>query len=166
MSIMKRLNYQVRVRGVHLTESLRVLAGLQPPRPTREERKALTEREREAKAEREAIQWVEREWAAKCAAEAEAARLAEWRDEAGPPLPPEKPTGWYRVERLPGAFFPVGEGPWPDYRPPGLTWDRSWVRPKPDDVPWSDEAPAPKVWAPDPRPLDYDPGLERQGRLF
>lgn len=165
MSAMKRLNQWHRVDGVHLTTTLRVFAGLEAPAPSKEEKAAMREVEREAKAEREAIQAVERE----AAASREAARLAEWQGEAGPPLPPQNPTGWYLCANLDRAFFPIGSGPWPDYRSPGLAWDRAWKQPKPDDVPWAEDAPIPpppKVWAADPKPIREAVGTGKQGRLF
>ena len=88
---------------------------------------------KEARAEREAIRAE--------AVEAEAAYLAAWRAEVGPPMPPQADTGFYHCANLQGAFFRVGEGPWPDYRP------RFWAAPPPDPP----KAPAGKL---------------EQGRLF
>jgi hypothetical protein len=159
---MKRLNQWHRVDGGHLVQTLRVFGGLEPPPETKEERAERKAAEKEAKAERAAIQAVE--------AEAEqarrVARLAEWRTEAGPPEPPQNPTGFYSCQNMGGAYFPVGAGPWPDYRPPGLAWDRAWNQPKPPDVPWADEVPPPKVFAADPKPIREAVGKAIQGRMF
>lgn len=65
--------------------------------------------------------------------------LAALREVLGPPEPPETPTGWYRCG---DGYARVGSGPWPEYRPPGLTWRSRWLIPKPDDVAWDDDAPA------------------------
>lgn len=169
MGAMKRLNQWRRVDGVQLSQPLRVLAGLEPPRETREERaerKALeAEAAAEAKAEREAIQAVEAE-AAEARAARWAARLVEWRAEVGRPIAPQASTGFYSCEGLPGAYFPVGTGPWPDFRYPGLAWDRAWKQPRPDGVPWADELPPPRVFAADPRPIRETVGKVQQGRLF
>lgn len=157
----------LRAAGLPLAQGVRVFAGMEPPPLTREERAEMRALRadavlaaREAAEEREAVQAVEREQA-----EArEAARLAEWRREAGPPKPPQNPTGWYLCENLDRAFFRVGEGPWPDYRPPGLYWRREWTwLDKPADVPWEDERP---VWAPDPKPTREAVGKAVQGSLF
>lgn len=140
MGLMKRLNYLHRVEGVHLAQSIRVFAGLEPPppeRPSREELAAMRAEARtvieEVRAEREAIEAVERE--------AEAERLAAWRADVGDPMPPQADTGYYRCANLPGAFFTIGSGPWPDYRP--------------------------KFWAPEPSdPAKAPAGKLNQGRLF
>lgn len=64
-------------------------------------------------------------------------RLKAWQRESGPPEPPQANTGFYRCD---GAYHWVGTGPWPDYRPPGIVWDRGWKQKKPADIPWRDEA--------------------------
>jgi hypothetical protein len=148
--------------GSPLNQTLRAFAGMEPWPETKEDRALRKEAEAEAKAERAAIQSVERE-----AEEANrAARLAARRIEAGPPEAPQRATGYYRCGNLDGAFFPVGSGPWPDYRPPGLVWDRAWKESKPADVPWADELPPPKVWAREPEPIRGAVGKVQQGRLF
>jgi len=63
--------------------------------------------------------------------------LRAWQAHSGPPEPPQANTGFYLCD---GAYHWVGTGPWPEYRPPGLAWDRGWKQPKPADVPWRDEA--------------------------
>lgn len=66
--------------------------------------------------------------------------VARLRDELGPPRAPAVNTGWY--ETGDGAYCRVGSAPFPEYRYPGLSWRLHWTHPKPDDVPWEDEAPA------------------------
>jgi hypothetical protein len=173
MGVMKRWSHAHRVDGIAVPKAIRILAGLQPPDPTDEEKAAMKTAAAEARAEREAIQAVEREaeaaHAAELAAQAvagTAARLIAWRAEAGPPDAPQAATGYYRCGNLDGAFFPIGSGPWPDYRPPGLAWDRAWKEVKPVDVPWADEAPPPRVFAADPRPIREAVGKVIQGRMF
>jgi len=109
----------------------------------------------EAAEERAAIQAVERE--------AEAAHFRAIH----PPEPPQDNTGFYRCD---GAFHWCGTGPHPEYRPPGLAWDRAWKQPKPADVPWLEDVQPkpPKVWASEPGPITARELADspRQGRLF
>lgn len=77
-------------------------------------------------------------------ADLRAGRISDWMAaRRAEPERPEPPgfhgvhTGWYR---LGDCYYRIGSGPWPEYRPPGLAWKTRWSDPKPDDVPWEDEA--------------------------
>lgn len=96
----------------------------------------------------------------------------EMRGRHGEPEPPPRDTGWYRWG---DAFCRVGSGPFPEYRPPGLTWKLRWTDPKPDDVPWEDEVgadatppaePPPAVAAEPEPPRAKKGGKLSQGSLF
>jgi len=159
MGAMKQIHLK-RVLGVPLSQTLRAFAGLEPWPLSKEEkaelraakaaeRAALKEAAAEAKAEREAIQWVE--------------SRADLVREFGEPGPPQGRTGFYRCNGGgEGAYFWVGSGPFPDYRPPGLAWSRAWPQPKPADVPWADEAPPPP---PEPEPIPETNDKLEQGRF-
>lgn len=74
--------------------------------------------------------------------------LAELRSRDQPKPPPAN-SGWYQWG---DGFCRIGSAPYPEYRYPGLSWRLHWRFPKPDDVPWEDEAADPAVEPPPPPP--------------
>lgn len=157
MSVMKRANYLITHHRGELSKGFRVAFGLDPEPPSAEElariraekkelAAAMREAAEERAEEREAIQWVE----------AYAERVREF----GEPRAPQANTGFYRCGDM--CSYWVGTGPFPEYRPPGLAWSRSWKQPKPADVPWADETPPPPLEAP---PVPAENTKATQGRF-